>query len=93
MTRDVSLADSITIFDIVYLSILAFWLALALTVICVAWIAIIHWMDSRKWRRLVRAHGGDEAAAWATVLMLEADFENRLMQSWRHSSRTTTNET
>lgn len=41
-----------------------------------------------KWRRLLRAHGGDEASAMATVLLLEADFEQRCRRGWDRAMTT-----
>jgi hypothetical protein len=56
-------------------------------VLAVVLVAIQHWRDSRLWRRLVRAHGGDEASAMATLRMLEEDHQHRVGRAWRRALR------
>jgi hypothetical protein len=72
--------------------ILALPCAAAVCVVAAIVVTVVQWWrESRRWRRFVRAHGGDEVAAVGTVVIVEADYEYRIQRSvpkWRRALST-----
>jgi hypothetical protein len=93
VSRDISLADTITLHEWAAVEGALICVCVGLLALAILLVVIQHWIESRNWRRLVKACGGHDVAiglvkaaeataAAATDVIAGIGFRSALRRGW-----------